>query len=174
MIPESIGGYSFAYESYMQGAVFVRRDTGMICFGSQSQGAMGSQLFGTEILLFPPVDESGEPDQLLPFDLFYDEARTLEYLLGIPKTYSLSQQIITSSSLDILSFLNFFWGGQYRKNMFPITLPSISSAIDKDSCRTVGWFKKLDRSYSFMVSLWRSIHGKQGILHEHGWTRYVD
>ncbi|THU82559.1 hypothetical protein K435DRAFT_933080 [Dendrothele bispora CBS 962.96] len=51
--------------------------------------------------------------------------------------------------------------------MFPITLPFISSwtASDKDSFRTVGWFKKLD-------SPWDSIHGKEGTLLEHGWTRF--
>ncbi|THU80158.1 hypothetical protein K435DRAFT_810099 [Dendrothele bispora CBS 962.96] len=58
--------------------------------------------------------------------------------------------------------------------MFPITLPFISSwtASDKDSFKTVGWFKKSDRSYSFMSSPWRSIQAKEGILLEHGWTRF--
>ncbi|THU87476.1 hypothetical protein K435DRAFT_842525, partial [Dendrothele bispora CBS 962.96] len=50
--PESMGGSSFAYESFWQGAVFVRRDTGMICFGSQSRGEIGSQLVARELSLF--------------------------------------------------------------------------------------------------------------------------
>ena len=81
----------------------------MICFGSQSQGKMGSQLI-TEGLWSLPFYEHGEPDKLLPFDLFRDETRTLEYLRAIPKKDSLSQQIMTSSPLNILSFLNSFWG----------------------------------------------------------------
>ncbi|THV00149.1 hypothetical protein K435DRAFT_466249 [Dendrothele bispora CBS 962.96] len=175
-IPENMGGISFAYESYMQGAAFVRRDTGMICFGSQSRGEMSSQLIIEELFPFLFAFEPEEPDKLLPFDLFQDETCTLEYLWGIPKKDSLSQQIITSSSLDMLSHLSHLWLPDYRNNIFPITLPLISSWTvgDKDSFRTVGWFKKLDRSYSFIVSPWRSNSGKEGILLEHGWTRYVD
>ncbi|THV00130.1 hypothetical protein K435DRAFT_837429 [Dendrothele bispora CBS 962.96] len=171
-----MGGISFANEGYRQGAVFVRRDTAMICFGSQSQGEMGSQLITRELPLLGINTEPEEPDKLLPFDLFHDETRTLEYLWGILQEDSLSQHIITSPPLDTLSFLEYFWGGnwQYRYNMFPITLPSISSwtASNKDSFRTVGWFKNLDRSYLFMVSPWRSIPEKEGILLEHGWTRF--
>ncbi|THU84849.1 hypothetical protein K435DRAFT_869874 [Dendrothele bispora CBS 962.96] len=43
---------------------------------------------------------------------------------------------------------------------------------DKDLFRTVGWFKKLDKSYSLVSSPWTSIPGKEGILLEHGWTRF--
>ncbi|THU79741.1 hypothetical protein K435DRAFT_519577 [Dendrothele bispora CBS 962.96] len=168
--PESMGGRSFADESYTQGAVFVRRDTGMICFGSQSRGVMGSQLITRE-LRFATSFMPEEPEKLLPFDLFHDETRALEYLWGIPKKDSLSQQIITGSALDILGFPYYVSG---REHMFPIALPLISSwaASDDDSFRTVGWFKKLGRSYTFMVSPWRSNSGKEGIQLEHGWTRF--
>ncbi|THV00162.1 hypothetical protein K435DRAFT_855004 [Dendrothele bispora CBS 962.96] len=175
MFPESMGGRSFADESYTkQGAVFVRRDTGTICFGGQSRAAIASQVITRGIPWSFSAIVAEEPDKLLPFDLFHDETRTLEYLWGIPKKDSLLQQIMTSSPLDMLSHFTHFWLPEHGHNMFPITLPSISSrtASDKDSFRTVGWFKKLDRSYSFMVSPWRSTHGKEGILFEHGWTQF--
>ncbi|THU81685.1 hypothetical protein K435DRAFT_469882 [Dendrothele bispora CBS 962.96] len=145
----------------------------MICFGSQSWEETGSQstMESSWYSLLP----DSEPNKLLPFDLLDDETHTLEYLLGIPKKHSLSQQIITSTPLDILSsFLNYSWGRWYRHNMCQITLPLISSwtASDEDSSRSVGWFKKLDRSYSFIVNPWRSIPEKEGILLEHGWTQF--
>ncbi|THU93758.1 hypothetical protein K435DRAFT_967153 [Dendrothele bispora CBS 962.96] len=105
--PGSMGGLSFANESFNQGAVFVRRDTGMICFGSQSRGEMDSQLIKRRLPWPFSALLSEEPDKTLPFDLFHDETRTLEYLLGIPEKHSLSQQIITSSPFDILNFLNY-------------------------------------------------------------------
>ncbi|THU86203.1 hypothetical protein K435DRAFT_805274 [Dendrothele bispora CBS 962.96] len=141
---------------------------GMICFGTQSQEA-------TQLISWSgPIIVPEELDKLLSFDLFHDETRTLEYLLGIPKKHSFSQQIITGSPLDTLAFLNCLWRGSYKHSMFPITLPQISSwaASDKDSFRTVGWFKRLDKSYSFMVSAWRSMTEKEGIQLEHGWTRF--
>ncbi|THV00144.1 hypothetical protein K435DRAFT_466209 [Dendrothele bispora CBS 962.96] len=167
-----MGGTTFADASFMQGAVFVRRDTGMICFGSQSQGVMDSQLIARELGFTPgPFFWPDEPDKLLPFDLFHDETRTLDYFWGIPKKASLSQQNIAGSLLDMLSYPHY---DLRREHMFPITLPSISlwTASDEDSFRTVGWHKKLDRSYSFMVSPWTAFPGKEGILLEHGWTRF--
>ncbi|THV00140.1 hypothetical protein K435DRAFT_466127 [Dendrothele bispora CBS 962.96] len=149
----------------------------MICFGSQSQEETGSQSTTTESSeSWHSLMPDSEPNKLLPFDLLHDETHTLEYLWGIPKKHSLSQQISTGSPLDTLSFLNRFWWRSYGHSMkFPITLPQISSRTpnDENSFRTVGWFKKLDRSYLFMVSPWRSIPEKEGILLEHGWTRVL-
>ncbi|THU82553.1 hypothetical protein K435DRAFT_446445 [Dendrothele bispora CBS 962.96] len=147
----------------------------MICFGSQSQREMGSQLIARELGFTPgPFFEPDEPDKLLPFDLLHDETRSLEYLSGNTKKDSLSPQIITDSLLDKSSLVQYFWGQEPRNSMFPITLPSISlrTASDNDSFRTVGWFKKWDRSYSFMVNPWMSFSEKEGILLEHGWTRF--
>ncbi|THV00134.1 hypothetical protein K435DRAFT_794371 [Dendrothele bispora CBS 962.96] len=143
----------------------------MICFGSQSQGKRGSQLITRELPLLSITTEPEEPDKLLPFDLFHDETRTLEYLWGIPTKALLSQHIATGS---LLENLHYPWGDWGRYNMFPITLPLISSQTtsEKDSFRTVGLFKKLDLSYSSMVSPWRSIRAKEGILFEYGWTRF--
>ncbi|THV00141.1 hypothetical protein K435DRAFT_794375 [Dendrothele bispora CBS 962.96] len=142
-----------------------------ICFGSQNEEEMGSQssMSSAWYSLMPE-----EPKKLLPFDLFHDETRTLEYLWGIPKKDCFSQQIVTSSPLDILSHFTHFRVPEYGHNIFPITLPFISSwtASQKNSFRAVGWFKELDRSYSFISIPWRSIPGKEGIIFKHGWTKF--
>ncbi|THV04335.1 hypothetical protein K435DRAFT_835440 [Dendrothele bispora CBS 962.96] len=72
-----------------------------------SQEAMG-KLIPEELSPYFSFIEPEEPEKLLPFDLFHDETRTLEYLWDIRKKDSPSQQIITSSPLDILNFTSNF------------------------------------------------------------------
>ncbi|THU80635.1 hypothetical protein K435DRAFT_809731 [Dendrothele bispora CBS 962.96] len=72
-----------------------------------------------------------------------------------------------------------FWLTKPRRNAFTIIYKGMRIYLapqtafgDKDLFRTVGWFKKLDKSYSLVSSPWTSIPGKEGILLEHGWTRF--
>ncbi|THU83525.1 hypothetical protein K435DRAFT_871195 [Dendrothele bispora CBS 962.96] len=167
-LPEGMGGSTFAYQSLSQGAVFVRRNTGMICFGSQSQGEIGSQ--ETLDRSFRGQSLSKEPEKILPFDLLHDELDTLRYFLGTWKKHSLSQRTITGSPLNLFHFALSHWH-DFEYNTSPITLPSISlQTTDSDPFRTVGQFKNLDESYSYMSHPWESDSG-EGILYANGWTR---
>ncbi|THU89581.1 hypothetical protein K435DRAFT_841758 [Dendrothele bispora CBS 962.96] len=119
-IAESLGGYSFAYENL--------------------------QIIDYALAGIP---FSKEPDKLLPCYLLHDEARALEYLFGIPKKDSLSQEIISDFPLDRASLSGFPPGKNFECN---ITLPSIISRI-ADSFKTIGQFKNLDESYSYRKEL---------------------
>ncbi|THU89577.1 hypothetical protein K435DRAFT_284734 [Dendrothele bispora CBS 962.96] len=147
----------------------------MICFGPRSGGEMGSPQI-TDALTLTIFDSPQGRDKPLPFDLLFNEAHALEYLWGIPKTDSLSQEMITVSLSNLLGYTSYKTEEIEKYKTLSITVPSILLET-AGSFITVAQFKNLDESYSCRADPWCRQFGsvfceEERELLESGWTRF--
>ncbi|THU96375.1 hypothetical protein K435DRAFT_797352 [Dendrothele bispora CBS 962.96] len=145
-------------------AVFIRCDTGEICFGSQGP----SKKRPSDLECHPFL--SGVSGITLPFNLYYDEAGLKKYLLGmmgqknhhpvltpsfIRPYYSHSLNDLTST--EVIPLPSVLWQGHdgLRQNF-------------------IGTFKNLDQSYSYTLEPWICDYNyvENGKLLGTGWTRF--
>ncbi|THV00079.1 hypothetical protein K435DRAFT_794425 [Dendrothele bispora CBS 962.96] len=147
----------------LRNAVFIRCDTGEICFGSQGP----SKKRPSDLECHPFL--GGFSGITLPFSLYYDEAGLKKYLLGkmgeknlpvltpslIRPSYSHSLNDLTST--EVIPLPSVLWQGH-----------------DGLRQKLIGTFKNLDQSYSYTLEPWICGYNyvENGTLLGTGWTRF--
>ncbi|THU83164.1 hypothetical protein K435DRAFT_844137 [Dendrothele bispora CBS 962.96] len=141
------------HESF-KNAVFIRCDTGEICFGSQES----SKKIPSDLIYNRST--SGTSDISLPFSLYHDEAGLKQYLL----------RMIGQKNHPVLtpSFIRPYYSHSLTSTEV-IPLPSVLDGLRQ---KLSGSFKNMDQSYSYTLEPWGCNYNddNNGKVLGTGWT----
>ncbi|THU95924.1 hypothetical protein K435DRAFT_839268, partial [Dendrothele bispora CBS 962.96] len=144
-----------------QNAVFIRCDTGEICFGSQQS----SKPIPSILWHYGSFKES--PGISLPFNLYRDEAGLEEYLLGMmgQKNPPVLMPVKAAHHRNVI--------GVAYTGVVP--LPSVLQMdFYKREPKLIGSFKNMHQSNSYTLEPWKcdDFYSPVGYLLGTGWTRF--
>ncbi|THU91843.1 hypothetical protein K435DRAFT_967950 [Dendrothele bispora CBS 962.96] len=153
----------------LQNAVFIRCDTGEICFGSQqSSKPIPSRLY--DYGFFSEI-----PGISLPFSLYRDEAGLEKYLLGMMGQKNPQAPVLDPSSVLMpvntplcSNFIDVAYTGV-------VPLPSVLQMdFYKREPKLIGSFKNMHQSNSYTLEPWKcdDFYSPVGYLLGTGWTRF--
>ncbi|THU75411.1 hypothetical protein K435DRAFT_275932 [Dendrothele bispora CBS 962.96] len=156
------------FSKFLDENAFIRRDTGMICFGSQGP----SNNRASDLLSY--AFTSGTPGISLPFNLYFDEAGLKEYLL---RMLGQKHPLVSGPPFIRISYFLHAYSLDGFTSTGAILLPSVLwRGHDELRKKLIGSFKNMDQSYSYTLEPWRRCDhydNTNGKLLGTGWTRWV-